>query len=160
MRPANPVKDTSLADSDDRAARRAAESLHEGHYLEILALIRGLDGRVTEIREDAREARDAATRLTERLGAQDMPAKVAELRGIMDKGFSDARSDLVNAITRLTGEMRPELADHDARLSELETFRHRIEGARGAIGWVSKNAPWLVSLAMGFLAALGLKRLS
>ncbi|MDB5448751.1 MAG: hypothetical protein JWQ97_4068 [Phenylobacterium sp.] len=152
-----------MAEDIDRAARRPRlpvipeEGLHEGHYREILALIRGLDGRVTEIREDAREARDAATRLTERFGAQDIPTKLAELRGDVEKGFAGARADLVNSMDKITRETRSGLDALETRVATLEGFKNRIEGAGGVFGWLSKNAPWLLAMLMTAAAAMGLK---
>jgi hypothetical protein len=126
-------------------------------YREIIARLQGMDDRITETRADAREARDAVVRLTERVGAQDTPTKLAELRGDMEKGFQAARSDLVNAANKITSEVRGELEKHDARIKSLEDFRQRIEGASGLIGWLGKNAPWLLSVFFAGVAVLGFK---
>jgi hypothetical protein len=135
----------------------AQESMLDGRYMEILARLEGLAGRIDETREDAREARDAATKLTERVGAQDIPAKLAELKGQVEKGFSDARSDLVNTSDKITREMRDGHRDHGARLDALEAFRNKIEGAKGLMGWVAKNAPWLFAVSFAVAAAIGWK---
>lgn len=126
-------------------------------YREILARLQGMDDRISETRTDAREARDAVLRLTERVGAQDTPAKLAELRGEMEKGFQGARVDLVNAVDKLTREVRHDLASHDVRIKALEDFKSRIDGAGGVIGWIGKNAPWLLSVFFAGLAVLGFK---
>jgi hypothetical protein len=131
--------------------------MHEGQYREILALIHGIDNRVSEIREDAREARDAATRLTERFGAQDLPTKMAELRADLEKWVAASRSDLVNAMDKVTRETRAASEDHERRIADLERFKNRLEGASGVFGWMSKNAPWLIAILMAGLAAIGLK---
>jgi hypothetical protein len=113
--------------------------------------------RIDETRADAREARDAATKLTERVDAQAVPAKVAELRADLDKNFAIARSDLVNASDKITREMREGLAGHDTRIKQLEAFRSKVEGATGFLGWTSKNAPWLFALLAGIAATIGWK---
>jgi outer membrane murein-binding lipoprotein Lpp len=131
---------------------------------EMSARFEGLELRVTETREDAREARDAATRLTERLGAQDMPAKVAELKGEMNAGFQGARADLVNGLDKITRESRDRFSDvdqrlgkHEHRIALLESFRDKAVGAGGLFTWLSKNAPWLVAVLLAVAAALGWK---
>ena len=143
----------------------------DSQYREILALIRGLetqiDGvgdRVDEVRADAREARDAATRMTERLGAQDLPAKMAELAGHVEQGFAGQRSDLVNAIDRtnrkiedVKNEWQGKHAGLEGRVKTLEDMKSKIEGAGGALGWLGKNMPWLISLAAVVAAAVGFK---
>lgn len=126
-------------------------------YREILARLQGVDDRIAETRADAREARDAVLRLTERVGAQDTPTKLAELKGEMEKGFQGARADLVNAMDKLTREVRHDLASHDARIKALEDFKSRIDGAGGVIGWIGKNAPWLLSVLFAGLAVVGFK---
>jgi hypothetical protein len=147
-----------------RALTVAEEAIREGHYREILALIKGFDGqfkafddRLKETRDDAREARDAAKVLTERFNAQDLPTKLAELAGYVEKGLGDGRSDLVNVSDKLTREMREGHEAHDKRIIALEAFRLKIEGATGIIGWLAKNAPWLLALSMTAVAAIGFK---
>lgn len=158
----------------------AQEQMLDGHYREILARIEGLSGRIDETREDAREARDAATKLTERVGAQDIPAKLAELKGQVEKGFADARSDLVNSSDKITREMRTGHEDHGKRISALEQFRdgvdfkghatriealeavrNRTDGANGVLKWMSANMPWLAPTvfvaAIVMAAVLGVK---
>lgn len=126
---------------------------------EMSARFEGLELRVTETREDAREARDAATRLTERLGAQDTPAQLAEIRGEMKAGFQAARADLVNSIDKLAREHRDKGSEIDTRFKAMETrlaaveaWKQRLEGAGGLFAWISKNAPWLIALAVTGLA--------
>lgn len=137
--------------------RQAAQRLSTGDYRELLALIEALGVRVDETRDDAREARDAARALSERLGAQDIPSQLVELRGHVDAGFVAARTDLVNAMDKITREARTGHDDHETRLKALEAFRSRIEGAGGVVTWLSKNAPWLVAIGGFALAALGWK---
>jgi chromosome segregation ATPase len=131
----------------------------------------GLELRVTETRDDAREARDAATRLTAHVQAQDMSGKLAELKGEMTAGFVGARSDLVNATTTLTREHRERFAETDERFSkhderfgrlekrtgDLESLRDQAKGAGVLVTWISKNAPWLLLIIMSAAAALGWK---
>lgn len=131
---------------------------------ELAARFDGLELRVTETRDDAREARDAATRLTERLGAQDTPAQLEKLRSEMNAGFVAARSDLVNASDKITTEHRHKVGDieakleaHHKRLEALEAFRNKALGAGGLFTWLSKNAPWLVALLFALAAAVGFK---
>lgn len=124
---------------------------------EIIALFEGQDRRLTETREDAREARDAATKLTERLTSQDVPTKLAEMRGQMDAGFSASRADLQNVSDKITREFREKHAGHEVRIEALEAFRQRLEGASGLLGWLGKNTPWLITVIMAVAAAVGLK---
>ena len=135
---------------------------------EIIARFEGLDQRITETREDAREARDAATKLTERLASQDVPAQMAKLQSELAAGFIAHRSDLVNAADKITREFREADAKiisdaklkgdgHDARIAALESFRQRIEGASGLVGWMAKNTSWLITVLFAVVAAVGLK---
>jgi hypothetical protein len=133
--------------------------MRAGDYREILALIHGLSGRIEavqdqtqEIHKDAREARDAVTKLTERVGAQDTPARLAELSGKVERGFIEARSDLVNTADKLTREMRGDFEILEKRLAALEQWKQRMDGATGLMGWISKNAPWLVGFALAAAA--------
>jgi len=149
--------------------RRPATKSESGHSLEglvreLAARFDGLELRVTETRDDAREARDAATRLTERLGAQDTPAQLEKLRAEMTAGFVAARSDLVNATDKMTAEHRGKVHDleskmeeHHKRLKALESFRDKALGAGGLFTWLSKNAPWLIALLFAIGAAIGFK---
>jgi RNA binding exosome subunit len=144
------------------------EAAQSGEYREIRALLEGLSQRVDDTRADAREARDAANKLTERLAAQDVPAQLAHLSGRMEQGFQAARTDLVNSMDKITRETRSELASHHTRITDLEgrhhirlekleAFKNRIEGAGGVFGWLSKNAPWLLSAVLAAAAAVGFK---
>jgi hypothetical protein len=142
----------------------AEEAIREGHYREILAEIRAINGRVEgvedgmgEIRKDAREARDAAIKLTERVGAQDVPAKLAQISADLEKGFVAARTDLVNTSDKITREMRDGHEKHDKRLEALEAWKLRVEGATGIVGWFARNAPWLLTALFAAMAALGFK---
>lgn len=137
--------------------------LDKGSYREILALIRGMDGRitetnarVTETRDDAREARDTARALRVATEAQAIPAEMAKLGAAIEKVGSDGRSDLVNTASKITTEMRDGLTDLAARTAALESFRSRIEGAGGVFGWLAKNMPWLLTVAFAIAAAVGL----
>lgn len=113
----------------------------------------GVDQRLDDTREDAREARDAALRLTERLSASDVPAHLAKLEAAMTAGFAAARSDLVNASDKLTRNVN----SVEDRVAKLEAFRQRVEGATGFVGWIGKNMPWLIAVVMAVAAAIGLK---
>jgi hypothetical protein len=136
--------------------------IDKGSYREILALIRGMDGRitetnarVTETRDDAREARDTARALRVATEAQAIPAEMAKLGAAIEKVGSDGRSDLVNTASKITTEMRDGLADLAARTAVLETFKSKVEGAGGVFGWFAKNMPWLIAICGAALAALG-----
>lgn len=138
--------------------------LDRGSYREILALIKGLEGsiasqgeRITETNKDAREARDAARALVAATEAQAIPSKLAELKGAIEQVAAASRSDLVNSANKITTEMRDGLHAHETRIEVLEAFMHKLEGAGGAFGWLSKNAPWLLSVMLGALAVFGLK---
>lgn len=104
--------------------------------------VEGHSTRLDETRQDAREARDATTKLTERLTTQDMPAEIAKLRAAMDAGFIAARSDLTVA----SSHTNTAISDLSKRVDELENWRERLNGASGLVGWLSRNAPWLVTL--------------
>lgn len=126
--------------------------MRAGDYREILALIQGLNGRLDavddrlkETNDSAREARDVATKLAERVGAQDTPTRLAELSGKVERGFIEARSDLVNTATTITREMRGDFDRLDTRLKNLETWKAKVDGASGLVGWLGKNAPWLTA---------------
>lgn len=152
--------------ANSRLQRSAAETSRslEGLVRELAARFEGLELRVTETRDDAREARDAATKLTERLGAQDTPKHLEKLRSEMTAGFVAARSDLVNATDKMTTEHRHKVSDietkldaHHKRLESLETFRNKAVGAGGLFTWLSKNAPWLLAMTFATLSAVGFK---
>lgn len=137
----------------------------------LTATVTGLSQRVTETREDAREARDAATELTAHVHAQDTSGKLIELRAEMSAGFVGARSDLVNAVDKLTREHRDKFGEvekrfegvedrigrNEARTMALESLRDQAKGAGVLFTWMSKNAPWLLLVAMSAAAALGWK---
>lgn len=105
----------------------------------------------------AQEARDMA-----RDGlAQNIPVQIAELRAYHDKVNTEMRSDMVNAIARVTSEMRGgledvrnELSAHDKRIATLEEFRSKMQGAGGVIGWLGQHAPWIFNIILGVMAAL------
>lgn len=144
--------------------RGDSDTLHEGHYREILALIKGVDGRLQagdermrEISTDAREARDAANRLTERFNTQDVPARISEVKALVERLDSERRSDLVNSASKITTEMREGHDDHEGRIKELEDARHRMAGATGLIGWIGRNAPWLLTGLIALAAVFGVK---
>jgi len=128
-----------------------------GQYREIIARLEGQDRRLDEIREDAREGRDAAVRMAERYNAEGVPTKLAELRGQMEQGFQAARTDLVNSMDKATRENRETQHAIHRRLDDLERFKSRIEGAGGVFGWLAKNAPWLLTVVFAIAAAVGLK---
>lgn len=130
---------------------------NQGQYREILARLEGQDRRLDEIREDAREGRDAAVRMAERYAAEGVPTKLAELRGQMEQGFQAARGDLVNSMDKTTREMREAQSSIHSRLDELERFKQRIEGAGGVFGWLAKNAPWLLTAVLAAAAAVGFR---
>lgn len=121
------------------------------------AELRALSGRVDGVQKDAREARDVARDNLAQTQAQDLPAKVAELRGHIEALDTARRADLLNAIEKLTRESRTGHDEHEKRLKALEAFQSRFDGATGLMGWVSKYAPWLLSAALGVLAMLGLR---
>lgn len=124
-----------------------------GQYREIMARLDGMTLRLTETRDDAREARDAATKLTERFDAQDIPRQIEALKGEMEKGFIAARTDLVNS----SDKIRTDVSGHEARLKALEDFRSKLEGGAGLFSWLAKHAPWLFTVAFAGAAAVGWK---
>jgi hypothetical protein len=152
-----------VADDTDRAPHRARsrlpgdDALHEGHYREILARLGGLEDRVSEIREDSREARDATTRLAAAAEAQDLPTRIAEAFAAVRGEEVRARADLQNTSNKITDEMRRGHDDHEERLKRLETFKDKVQGAGGFLSFIAKNMPWLVAIAMAGLAGLGFK---
>lgn len=123
--------------------------------------VRGMDSRINGIQTDAREARDAARESAAATKAQDLPAKIAEVRGMVDKLVSDMRSDLVNSITNVKIEFRKYHEDqddmlnkHNERLENLESARQRMLGAGGAVGWLARYAPLALSFFATVLAIL------
>jgi len=128
------------------------------------AELKALNNRVDGVQSDARESRDAARDILAQTRAQDLPAKVAELRGHLDASSTAIRSDLVNAINKVTTEVRAKHDEHEVRfevnedrLDKLESFRDRLDGARGLVGWLAKNAPWLLTVIFAGAAVLGFK---
>lgn len=118
-----------------------------------------LNSRVSDAARDAREARDAAREFASASTAQDIPAKIAELKGMIDQISSAARTDLVNTSARLTTEFRDNhamsqrrLDGHETRIGQLEADKQRRDGITGVAAWVSKNMPWLLP-ALAFAAA-------
>lgn len=119
----------------------------------ILARLDAIDRGLIQVAADAREARDTARETKTQLDAQALPARIAELHGEMTKGFADARSDLVNS----NAHLRTELDAHDKRIASLEEWRAEGKGARGVLAWLTKHAPWLLSIILAGAAAVGLK---
>jgi BMFP domain-containing protein YqiC len=105
----------------------------------------------------AREARDVARDTLAQTRAQDIPAKIAELKGHVDQLDQGQRADLVNSTNKITAELRQKYDTHEQRLSALEDFRNRIDGSVGVFGWIGKHAPWLGMALMTGLAALGFR---
>lgn len=131
--------------------------INDGHYREIIARIEGLASHVSGARDDAREARDAAIKLTAQIASSDLPARLAELAGRVTQLQTEARSDLVNATDKQTRENRAHFEAHDARIKALEAFKTKVDGATGLVGWVAKHAPWIFAVFFAVLAGLGLK---
>lgn len=123
----------------------------------LAAEVKGLSGRVDGVDKAAREARDAARDSAAATRAQDIPAEMEKLRGQVAMIASDGRSDLVNAVTKVTEEMRKGLSDHDGRIKRLEDARSRFDGATGLLGWLSRNAPWLLTALAAAAAFFGLR---
>lgn len=119
--------------------------------------LEAVDQRVEGVTRDAREARDAAREVVSASRVQDIPAKIAELKGMIDQISSAARADLVNASSKITTELREKHQDHEGRISSLEAERQRRDGAAGLIGWVTKHAPWLLP-AVAFLAGFAVTK--
>lgn len=158
--------------------RRVTSETNEGLLRETLVgmarlseQFESLSARVTDTARDAREARDAARASAAAASAQDIPARIAELKGMVQAVTVEFRTDLVNTSSRLTTEFRDGLAAHerrldgvdqrlksaevdiDARFKPLENDLQQRAGASGMLGWVSKYAPWLAS-ALAFAAGL------
>lgn len=128
------------------------------------ATLEGLGRRVDGVQSDAREARDAARDSLAQTKAQDLPAKLAEFRGHVESGFQASRSDLVNAMSKITTEARTKseqqdgrLHEHDKRINDLEAFRDKLRGAGGLAGWLSRYAPWFITGLFAAMAAVGIK---
>lgn len=119
--------------------------------------VTGLQGVVESVKTDAREARDAARESAAATKAQDLPAKIAELRGQVEKMASDSRSDLVNSIAKVTAEMRSGHGDHEGRIATLEAARNKFAGATGLMGWLGRNAPWMFTGIAAAAALFGLR---
>lgn len=108
---------------------------------EILARVDGVAKQVEDVGKDAREARDATIELKARLSAENSQEQIAKIWARMEAADTAHRSDLLNAISR-TGDR---VGKAEARVSDLEAWRQRLEGANGLVRWLSRYAPWLVS---------------
>jgi outer membrane murein-binding lipoprotein Lpp len=149
----------------------ASSAINEGLLRQILVghaelkeQVAGLGATVESVKADAREARDAARESAAATKAQDLPAKIAELKGQVEKMAEGNRADLVNAISRVTAEVREGKADHgarldahDIRLDKLEAGHNRFKGATGLIGWISRNMPWLMTALVAAAAIFDMK---
>jgi hypothetical protein len=89
-------------------------------HANVAAEVKGLSKRVDGVDQAARETRDAARDSAAATKAQDIPASLEKLRGQVEKSASDSRADLVNSISRVTGEMRegPDSLCRDAGILE------------------------------------------
>lgn len=124
----------------------------------------GFDERLSEVREDAREARDVAKGLAATIAEHNMPTQLAEIRVALKGMEKDFRSDINNVHDRL----KTVLAEHDAkdekrfseaftRLDALERVKDQQDGVKGFAGFIVKHGQLLLTIGVGFLAALGLK---
>jgi hypothetical protein len=130
----------------------------------LTATVTGVSTRVTEVRDDAREARDTAQRLAAKLDGQEIPAQLERLHGEIAAGVSGLRSDMTNTYARLKadmldadGKLAGRVDGHDMRLDKLEAWRTKLEGGASVFGWLSKNAPWLITVVAAIAVIFGLK---
>ncbi len=126
--------------------------------------VAGMAAGMEDIKNNAREARDAARDIAAATKAQDIPAKIAELRGFVEKTNAELRSDMVNSNTRITSELRTDfdkcekdVIALDTRVEALEAVHNRALGMTGVIGWLSRYAPWLISAVAFVLSFAGYK---
>jgi len=120
----------------------------------VLAKLEALTTTVASVGADAREARDATIELKAKVDGSDTSARLSAIEQKVATGFQDARSDLVNSMDKLTRETRENHNGLEGRVASLEAWRQRIEGANSLLGWLSKNAPWLITGAIAVLALL------
>lgn len=119
----------------------------------------GIDGRLTEVSKDAREARDTAREVATKLDVEGIPAKLSELRVEMHTGDSELRTDFSSANARLKGELGARLDGHDDRIGALETARTAAEaqarGKRSVLRWTADHMPWLIALGVALASYFG-----
>lgn len=127
------------------------------------AKLSGLSDRVTEVGKDAREARDGLNRIEATLLEQNVAERLAELRAEFKASYVELRADGINSYSRLRADVtaaRKEIDDRQAvaesRIDALEKYRDQTDGARSLMGWLAKNAPWLLALLITSLGSLGL----
>lgn len=124
------------------------------------ATVEGVETRVNDTRQDAREARDAAQKLTAQFNAQDMPAQLEKMRGEVQAGFVAARSDLVNASTKTANDIDKvdkRIDGVDTRVKVLEGFHERNVGVGGFVDWFGRHAPWIIAAVMTLISIFGVK---
>lgn len=102
---------------------------------------------------DAREARDGANRLATILSEQDIVKRLTEHRNDTRQMIEGLRQDVVVA----NNNVKRDVDDLEKRVDRLEKERDQRDGATTLIGWLMKNAPWLVVGLGAFLAGLGFK---
>lgn len=122
------------------------------------ATVIGQGSTIAGISTDAREARDTAQRLAARIEGQEIPAQLERLHGEIAAVGSGLRADMTNTYTRLKADMLEADSKLAGRLESLEKWKLKLEGSASVFGWLSKNAPWLLTLlAWAALVVVGMK---
>lgn len=109
--------------------------------------------RLAETAEAAFKARDSSNRINTILEEQNLASRFSEHRTEMRQIITEIRQDFVAANTKLR-------TDHDdlaIRVKALEDDLQRREGIKSFLGWLMKNAPWLLAGVAAFAAGLGFK---
>lgn len=124
----------------------------------------GFESYLDAVAKDAREGRDAALGLVQRLTAENTQQELQKIWARIEQSDAAHREDLRNSYARMAeaaATRYKELEiDRDAwkkRVEQLEAWRNKIEGANGLLGWVAKHSPWLVTVAVAVLALLKVK---
>lgn len=142
-----------------------------GQVSGLRSTVEGIETRINDTRQDAREARDATQTLTAKLAGQDTPAQLEKIRGEMAAGFVAARADLINSAARYNSELEKvdnRISSVDERLNKrvdettsriktLENFHERNVGVSGFVDWLGKHAPWIIAMGLAISSILGFK---
>lgn len=148
------LRDRSNSGQQVAMARAPRPPLHDQVTAEaILARMDGFEGYLDAIAKDAREGRDAALGLRERISAENTQEGMAKLWAELKAVENASRSDLVNAVSRI-GDAHGKLA---SRVESLEAWRNELKGANGLMSWLSKHAPWIFAAMAAAVAVFRVK---
>lgn len=112
---------------------------------ELTARLAGVEREIATAAADARQARDGVLTMTAVQQEQRVSERLEALRGQLEKGSSELRSDMVNAISRVRTEIGVEHSALSHRVSALEDVRKEAGGVSKFIGFLAKVWPGAVA---------------